>query len=471
MMLGSGTVMDLVLVLIFFWATTGLTVIHLAVLGWRWLRGRSPKQRRTAAPKGPLPDLSLTFVVPVYNDGMTVGPTIESVLRQSVAPKRILVVNDGSTDDTAEVLETFCARGVEILHLEKNVGKVRALDAALKTIDTDLIAITDADSIVHVDYVKEMLESFRDPEIVGVGGAVESIPHTWVTAARQLEYMLTVHIDREAESAMNALVVLPGVSTTYRTSVLREMGFEYDTIAEDFDLTFRLQKAGHKITMNLNAKVYTSDPPTLRAYHRQLSRWYTDFWLVVRKHKNVLGKRTFGTVEVPMLILNATVSSVAYLIIPFYLFFQHPERLPLFFATGLAVDLVLVLIAWRAYRRRDVWLALASRVPTRFIARWAYVVAMVRVFAGRPGLAWAKLERRSNDAFFASGSPAIGAALPARTLKRGGQAAPPSAIAKEHAYITARRERSSEGTWAPFARPRANAAEPAAAPPQRVEEI
>ena len=403
--------LDVIVLLLVLWATTGLTLIHLAVIGGRSLRDLARGRRGPRASPDPAarPDLTLTFVVPVYNDGATVGPTVESLLGQSVRPDRILVVNDGSTDSTREVLDGFRGRGVDVLHLERNVGKSRALEEALKHVTTDLVAVTDADSVVHVDYVKEIVHSFADPRVAAAGGAVESIPHTWVTAARQVEYMMTVNVDRNAEHSMNALVVLPGVSSTYRTEVLREMGFDHDTIAEDFDLTFRLQRAGRKIAMNLRAKVYTSDPPTLASYRKQLLRWYTDFWLVLKKHRAVLGKRVFGTVEVPMLVLNATVTSVLYLVLPIVFLFTDPRHLLTWLLMGLALDAVLVAIAWRAYHRNDVWWCLLSRTPTRLIARTAYLTAMVRVLAGRPGRAWDKLERRGTAGFLAaSRAPAKG---------------------------------------------------------------
>lgn len=399
---------DLALFLLVLWATTGLTLVHLAVLGGRTLRGLFA--RRPAGPRVPpspadRPALSLTFVVPVYNDGLTVGPCIESLLAQSVRPDRILVVNDGSTDDTRQVLDGFRAPGVDVLHLEKNVGKSRAIEEALRHVTTDLVAVTDADSVVHRDYVKEIAHSFADPEVVAAGGAVESIPHTWVTAARQVEYMVTVNVDRNAEHTMGSIVVLPGVSTTYRTAVLREMGFDHDTIAEDFDLTFRLQRAGRRIVMNLRAKVYTSDPPTLQSYRKQLLRWYTDFWLVLRKHRTVLGKRVFGTVEVPLLVLNAVVASVLYLALPIVFLLTEPRHLVLYFGAGAMLDLALVVLAVRAYRRHDLWWALLSRTPTRLIARTAFLTAMVRVLVGRPGRAWDKLERRGTAKFLASTRP------------------------------------------------------------------
>lgn len=398
--------MDLAVLLLVLWATTGLTFIHLVVIGARTLRRAFGPRRASPSPEAdaPRPDLSLTFVVPVYNDGLTVGPCIESLLSQSVKPDRILVVNDGSTDDTRRVLDGYLDRGVTVLHLETNRGKSRAIEEALRHVDTDLVAVTDADSIVDHDYVKHIASSFADPEVVAAGGAVESIPHTWITAARQIEYMITVNVDRNAEHTMNSLVVLPGVSSTYRTAVLREMGFDHDTIAEDFDLTFRLQRAGRKLAMNLRAKVYTSDPPTLSSYRKQLLRWYTDFWLVLKKHRAVLGKRVFGTVEVPMLVLNAVASSVLYLVLPVVFLFTDPRHLVTYLAVGAALDLVLVVIAWRAYRRTDVWWSLLSRTPTRIIARTAFLTAMVRVLVGRPGTAWEKLERRGTAKFLATGT-------------------------------------------------------------------
>lgn len=404
---------ELLLFLLILWATTGLTIIHLAVLAYRiparLVKRLAPRGVPTPPPaERPAPDLSLTFVVPVYNEELTVGPCVESILRQSVRPQAIIVVDDGSTDGTMRVLERYRAQGVIVLQMPKNGGKTRAIEMALVHVATDLVAITDGDSIVHCDYVRNILESFRDPEVVAAGGAVESIPHTWITAARQIEYMMTVNIDRNAEDSMGSLIVLPGVSSTYRTATLREMGFEHDTIAEDFDLTFRLQRANKRIAMNLRAKVYTSDPPTLASYARQLHRWYTDFWLVLKKHRKVLGKRVFGTVEVPMLVLNATVSSLLYLALPVYLLFADPARLPWFFATAFLLDLALVVLAARIYRRKDVWWSLVSRVPTRLIGRTAFLVAMVRVLAGRPGRAWKKLERRGTRAFLASQPAAQG---------------------------------------------------------------
>lgn len=398
--LTSGNLLLFVLILL---ATSGLTLLHLliavGVSGYRRLRhGKQPV--RVDEPEAP--GTTVAFLVAVYNDELTIGPCVESILAQTRKPDQVIVVDDGSTDRTPEVLEGLRARGVTVVRMPQNGGKTRALEQGLQHVTSELVAITDADSIVHADYLKHMVPRFNDAEVAGVGGAVESIPHTWVTAARQVEYLITLKIDRRAEDEMGALLVLPGVSSTYRTRVLREMGFEHDTIAEDFDLTFRMHKAGHKLSMEARALVYTSDPPTLKAYQRQLVRWYTDLWITVGKHRDMWGRKVFGAIEVPWLALNMIVYSVFVLGVPVYLLIVAPERLPVLLVWELLADLALTLIAFAVYRRGDVLWAALSRFPTRFIARWTTLWTLGRVLAGRPGKAWAKLERRGTAAFLAS---------------------------------------------------------------------
>lgn len=414
---------DLLVDFLILWAVMGQTMLHVLVVIPGFVRGIYRTVRpladsppyvpnddfagehsggsATDLPMAPGPELTVSFIVPVYNDGATARTTIESILAQSVPPREIIVVDDGSTDGTAEILDAFRDRGVRVVHLPANGGKSRAIEAGLQLATSDLVAFTDADSIVHVDYVKEIVRSFDDPRIVAAGGSVESIPHTWITATRQVEYMLTIHLDRRAQSEIDTIFVLPGVSTTYKRDVLLRLGFEHDTIGEDLDLTFRLHKLGYRSVMNLRAKVYTSDPPTLRAYARQLRRWYTDIWICAKKHRDVLGHRAFGAVELPLAMANATIASFLFLAIPLWALLFDRSKLLDFLLWGTLLDVALVGIAGYVSKRNDVWWALLSRYPTRVIARFTFLWAGIRVLAGRPGMEWDKLDRRSTEAFFA----------------------------------------------------------------------
>jgi cellulose synthase/poly-beta-1,6-N-acetylglucosamine synthase-like glycosyltransferase len=400
MELGGLTWQDLLFCLLVLWTTRGLLLLHLGVLGaravyraGRRLWPRCPPHPPSGPPENPSSAFSLSFIVPVYNDALTVGPCLESLLAQSVPPHAIVIVNDGSTDATRYVLDLFRARGVTVVHLPDNRGKTRALEAGLHSVHTDLVAFTDADSLVDPHYVREIRASFRDPAVVAAAGAVESLPQTWVTAARQVEYLLSIYVHRNAETHLNTMWVLPGVSTTYRRQVLLELGFEHDTIGEDLDLTWRLHRAGRKMVMNLRAKVYTADPPTLRAYYRQLTRWYTDVWLCVKKHRALVGRGAFGWVGLPLAVLNTFAASVVYLLLPLYLLLFASRTLGLTALTELACNATLAVLAHWLYRRRDVYWSLLSSYPTRIITRFVILLTFVRVLIGRPDLVWRKIER------------------------------------------------------------------------------
>lgn len=142
--------------------------------------------------------------------------------------------------------------------------------------------------------------------------------------------------------------------------------------------------------MNPRAKVYTSDPPTLVSYFRQLLRWHTDFWLVVRKHRSIFGKRVFGTVALPITVLNNVASSVLFLGLPVYFLLFHPSRLLFFLFVCTTVDSVTAIVAHHRYRRVAVYWSVLSRYPTRFAARLAFLIAMTQVLAGRPDKTWSK---------------------------------------------------------------------------------
>lgn len=103
-----------------------------------------------------------------------------------------------------------------------------------------------------------------------------------------------------------------------------------------------------------------------------------------------------------MLVLNTALSSLLYLVLPIYFLFADPGWLMRMALVSLALDTALVILAARVYRRHDVWWSLASRIPTRLVGRYAYVLAMTRVLLNRPGKAWDKLERRGTAGFLAS---------------------------------------------------------------------
>ncbi|MEK6279313.1 MAG: glycosyltransferase [Acidobacteriota bacterium] len=113
---------------------------------------------------------NISVVVPVYNGGQTVSATIEHLLWQSLAPMEIIVVNDGSTDDTAAILKRFGNR-IKVL-TKDNGGPASARNEGARAASGSLIAFTDCDCFPDVDWLKELVKGFGSPGIVGTGGIV-----------------------------------------------------------------------------------------------------------------------------------------------------------------------------------------------------------------------------------------------------------------------------------------------------------
>ncbi len=116
--------------------------------------------------------LTVSVVVPVYNGGETIGPAIEHLLRQSLVPKEIIVVDDGSTDQTASILRSF---GNQINVLSKtNGGPASARNEGVRVASGSLIAFTDSDCFPDEDWLQELVKGFHSLEIDGIGGTVRS---------------------------------------------------------------------------------------------------------------------------------------------------------------------------------------------------------------------------------------------------------------------------------------------------------
>jgi len=119
---------------------------------------------------------AVSVVVPVYNGANTIAQTIERILKQSYRPAEILVVNDGSTDRTADVLNGF---GEQIIAINKpNGGPASARNCGVKRAAGELIAFTDSDCLPVEEWLSRLIAGFDDDRIAGVGGKIESAGNT-----------------------------------------------------------------------------------------------------------------------------------------------------------------------------------------------------------------------------------------------------------------------------------------------------
>ena len=122
-----------------------------------------------------------TILIPAYNEEKGIKKTIDSCLEQTIKPDKIIVVNDGSTDNTLNILKSYGDR-IKIINLKKNTGnKSKAQEIGLKHINTDIFITTDADTRLDSEYIKTILKKFKEEDYSAICGYVKSDRNNYIS--------------------------------------------------------------------------------------------------------------------------------------------------------------------------------------------------------------------------------------------------------------------------------------------------
>lgn len=238
---------------------------------------------------------SFCVLIPAFNEELLLGRCIASVMRAGVGPSHIYVVDDSSTDATADVVRAVS--GVNLLSDGCKRGKLGGIREAVTRFELasryDYLAILDADSHVGPDYFTEVLVRFlQDADTVLVCGAPHSERYNWLTAYRAYEYAVTLRLYRQGQHAMNVVTVAPGCASVYRTRILPFLEWDSQTLVEDMDLTVQVHRGRlGRVAYTPFAVAFTQDPRTLRDYIGQLTRWYRGTWQVMRLRNVPFGRQ------------------------------------------------------------------------------------------------------------------------------------------------------------------------------------
>ena len=192
----------------------------------------------------------VTVMIPAYNEESVIVDTVRSALA-SVYPKlEILVIDDGSTDHTAELVRSNFAADPRVrLLLQPNRGKPAALNHALSEATGEIVVSIDADTIVDPEAVPRLVRHFVNPKVGAVAGNVKVMNRNkWLTRWQALEYITSQNLEKRAFDLLNCIPVVPGAAGAWRADLLRANGgFSGDTVAEDTDLTLTIRRNGWKI--------------------------------------------------------------------------------------------------------------------------------------------------------------------------------------------------------------------------------
>ena len=230
----------------------------------------------------------------ITNEGKVLADSISSLLDLNYPNYEILIVNDGSKDDTAQVAETLVGyrQGrtslVKVSLINKpNGGKSKALNAGIQYSEADFVLCMDGDSQLSENTLKMGLRHFIDPEVGAVAGNVKiENRKRFLTDLQALEYIEGLNLARSAQGYVRMVNIIPGPIGIFRKKALRDAGFySSDTFAEDADMTLKVLAKGWKIQYEPNCIAYTEAPVKLFQLLKQRYRWTRGILQAIRKHK------------------------------------------------------------------------------------------------------------------------------------------------------------------------------------------
>lgn len=314
-----------------------------------------------------LSESNLTVLIPAYNEAKVIGHTLESLGAQTRRPDRILVVDDGSGDDTGQIAAGF---GADVVRPASNTGsKAGAINFGLGSVESEWLVVLDADTALAPDALQQLLSAAQEQKVGAACGLVlpQRVRTLW-ERARFVEYLLAFGLIKPVQDWYRFPLVASGCFSLYRTEIIKRLGgFPTDTVGEDLDLTWRLYEAGESVKYVSRAICYPVEPPNLHFMRKQLTRWSHGFVQNVRLH----GRRIL---DVPMLRAFVIVASLdaflalLYLVMtPFLVWARGWHYLVAVYLTDLL--LLAIPVLWMGCRLGLLTKALAC-LPSVFVLRW-----------------------------------------------------------------------------------------------------
>jgi len=314
-----------------------------AVFIWRHqsrhtARARALVDRLAAPPR-------VSIIVPAFNEELTVVQTVRGLLALDYEAEEIVVINDGSTDRTLQLLreafqlvpapfaltdelqskpirEVYRSIGeptLIVVDKENGRGKSDAVNAGINAASGSLVLIMDADTVVAPDAISRGVLSFlEDPDTVAVGGNVAivngcrvedgqitnvSLPASWLASFQVIEYMRSFLLLRLACASGNAVFLISGAFGLFRRDALIAIGgFDATSTAEDMDVTLRLQRHFRaqgkpiRIGFDPNPMVWTQAPEDLASLRSQRTRWRRGLLEVLWRQRGMFGNPRYGII-------------------------------------------------------------------------------------------------------------------------------------------------------------------------------
>ncbi|MFG2128414.1 bifunctional polysaccharide deacetylase/glycosyltransferase family 2 protein [Streptomyces sp. NPDC048751] len=387
--------------------SVGLMVVGVAVMGrfgmMLLLARRHYRQRnKRRFSWGPTVTGPVSVIVPAYNEKECIANTLNS-LAQSTHPVEIIVVDDGSTDGTADIAASLGMPNVRVVRQE-NAGKPAALNNGVRNASHDVVVMMDGDTVFEPDTVRQLVQPFADPNVGAVAGnAKVGNRDTVIGAWQHIEYVMGFNLDRRMYDLLRCMPTIPGAIGAFRRDAVLEVGgMSEDTLAEDTDITIAMHRAGWRVVYQEHARAWTEAPGSLKQLWSQRYRWSYGTMQALWKHRKSLTDKgpsgRFGRVGMPLVVLFQIVTPVFAPLIDVFtaysmIFIDFKAALLAWLAV-LGVQLVCAAYAFRLDREKYRYLLM---MPLQQLAyrQMMYLVLIHSCITALTGgrLRWQKLKR------------------------------------------------------------------------------
>jgi cellulose synthase/poly-beta-1,6-N-acetylglucosamine synthase-like glycosyltransferase len=244
----------------------------------------------------------VSLIIPAHNESTVLQKTLRKIFNSNYPKKsmEVIVVDDGSTDDTAKIAKQF---PVKLVRNKNNLGKCTSLNVGIKNASNEIILTTDADTEFGKNTVENLVKHFSDSKVGAVAGyykvpenvfpnfSFRKLKTFLLLKFQSLEY-LTFLFARRRQAAFDAVMVVPGAIGAFRKDVLEKIGgFDAKMLIEDYDATIKIHKAGYKIVCEKDAIAWTKPPMSVGELVRQRMRWYRGGFEVLAKHSDLIPSR------------------------------------------------------------------------------------------------------------------------------------------------------------------------------------
>ncbi|GAB3280690.1 glycosyltransferase [Sinomonas notoginsengisoli] len=334
-------------------------VLVMAVASKHHRLGRRGRRRRSVPI---LPEVTepVTVIVPAYNESAGIEAAVRSIAA-STHPVEIIVVDDGSTDGTADLVEALAIPGVRVVR-KQNGGKPSALNAGLHEASWDIIVMVDGDTVFEPGTVHALVQPLADRRVGAVSGNTKVANRGGILRAWQhIEYVVGFNLDRRLFDLAECMPTVPGAIGAFRRGALvRAGGVSSDTLAEDTDLTMALCRDGWRVVYKEDALAWTEAPASLGALWKQRYRWCYGTLQAMWKHRGAvvqggaagkLGRRGLGYLLV-LQVLLPLFAPVVDVFAVYGLVFLDPVRIGVLWLVFMGAQLLMAAYAFRLDREK-----------------------------------------------------------------------------------------------------------------------